>query len=73
MSTQETLVLEDLLFDDALDTMTAMTLPDLRHYLEEDNEEDEEIGLRTLIERPEALSRSLRRRLKHADPPDCEI
>jgi hypothetical protein len=68
MSTQEALVLEDLSFDDAIDTMTAMTLPDLRHYLEEDNEEDEEIGLRTLIEHPEALSRSFRRRLKQADP-----
>jgi hypothetical protein len=73
MSTQEALVLEDLSFDDAVDTMTAMTMPDLRHYLEEDNEEDEEIGLRSLIEHPEALSRSFRRWLKQTDPADCEI
>jgi hypothetical protein len=41
--------------------------------LEEDNEEDEEIGLRSLIEHPEALSRSFRRWLKQTDPADCEI
>jgi hypothetical protein len=73
MSTQEALVLEDLSFDDAIDTMTAMTLPGLRHYLEEDDEEDEELGLRTLIEHPEALSRSFRRRLMPLGPADCEI
>jgi len=63
MSTQEALVLEDLSFDEALDTMTAMTFPDLHHYLEEDNEDDEESGVRTLLEHPEALSWSFQRLL----------
>jgi len=64
MRTQYTLEIEDLPFDDAPDIMAAMTLPDLRHYVEEGEQEDDELGLRALLERPEALSRSLRSQLQ---------
>lgn len=65
MRTQEARDLEDLCLDEAPDVMAAMTLPDLRRYLdEEDDEEDDELGLRSLIENPHALSRSFRRQLQ---------
>jgi hypothetical protein len=64
MRTQEVLDLEDLCLDEPPDIMTAMTLPDLRRYLDEDDEEDDELGLRTLLENPHALSRSFRRQLQ---------
>ncbi len=64
MRTREVLDLEDLCLDEAPDIMAAMTLPDLRRYVDEDDEEDEELGLRTLIENPRALSPSLRRQLQ---------
>ena len=64
MRTQEVLDLEDLCLDEPPDIMAAMTLPDLRRYLDEDEEEDDELGLRTLLENPHALSRSFRRRLQ---------
>jgi hypothetical protein len=44
--------------------MAAMTLPELRRYLDEDDEEDDELGLRTLLKNPQALSRSFRRQLQ---------
>jgi hypothetical protein len=64
MQTQEVLDLEDLCLDETPDIMAAMTLPELRHYLDEEDEEDDELGLRTLLENPQALSRSFRRQLQ---------
>jgi hypothetical protein len=63
MRTQEAMELEDLSFEEAPDIMAAMTLPDLRRYVDEDHDERAEIGLRTLLENPEALSKSFRRQL----------
>ena len=64
MRSEDELTWEDLPFDDAPDIVAAMTLPDLRRYVEEDHEEDDDIGLRRLLETPEALSKSFRRQLQ---------
>jgi hypothetical protein len=64
MRSQDALILEDLSLDEAPDIVAAMTLPDLRRYVEEDREDDDELGLRTLLENPEALSKSFRRQLQ---------
>jgi hypothetical protein len=64
MHSEEALILEDLSFDEAPDIVAAMTLPDLRHYVEEDHDDDDDLGLRTLLENPEALSKSFWRRLQ---------
>jgi hypothetical protein len=61
MRSQDAVDLEEMSFDEAPDTLTAMILPDRRRYVEED---DEEQGLRLLLEYPEALSRSFRRQLQ---------
>jgi hypothetical protein len=64
MRTEETLALEELYLDESPDIMAAMTLPELRRYLDEGDEEDGELGLRALLEDPNALSPSLRRQLQ---------
>jgi hypothetical protein len=64
MRSQDALILEDLSFDEAPDILAAMTLPDLRRYVEEDHDDDDDLGLRTLLENPEALSKSFRCRLQ---------
>jgi hypothetical protein len=65
MRSQDPLNLEDLSFDEAPDIVAAMTLPDLRRYVEEDHrDDDDDLGLRTLLENPEALSKSFRRQLQ---------
>jgi hypothetical protein len=64
MRSEDVLNLEDLSFDEAPDIVAAMTLPDLRRYVEEDHDDDDDLGLRTLLENPEALSRSFRRQLQ---------
>ena len=64
MRSQDALILEDLSLDEAPDIVAAMTLPDLRRYVEEDREDDHELGLRTLLENPEALSKSFRCQLQ---------
>jgi hypothetical protein len=61
MRTQEALDLEDLL-DEGPDMMAAMTQPELRRYVDEDDCDDDDLGFRSLLERPETLSRSFRRR-----------
>jgi hypothetical protein len=60
MRSQDAPDLEDLSFDETPDIMSAMVLPDLRRYVEEDTYDDEEHGLRSLLEHPEALSGSFR-------------
>lgn len=62
MRSQDALDLEDLCFD-ALDTTTEMTQPESRFYGDDDTYHDEELGLRLLLEHPEALSRALRSQL----------
>jgi hypothetical protein len=59
-------LLEDFLFDDASDDMaTAMALPAVRRYLAQDHGGDTtDVGFRSLVEHPEALSRSLRGQLQ---------
>jgi hypothetical protein len=64
MRSQDALDLEELSIDEEPDTLTAMTLPDLRRYVQEDTYDDEEQGLRSLLEHPEALSRSFRCQLQ---------
>jgi len=64
MRTYEVLDLEDLCLDEGPDMMAAMALPDLRHYLEEVEAADEDLGLRALLETPEALSDSFQRELQ---------
>ena len=64
MRSQDTLIFEDPSFDEAPDILAAMTLPDLRRYVEEDHDDDDDLGLRTLLENPEALSKSFRRQLQ---------
>jgi hypothetical protein len=66
MYSQEALDLGDLSFDQTPDMMSAMTLPDLRCYVEEDAYDDEH-GLRSLLGYPEALSGSYRCQL-HTGP-----
>jgi hypothetical protein len=62
MRSEEEPNLEDLSFDESPDIVAAMTQPDLRRYVEEDHDDDE-LGLRTLLEYPEALSKSFRSQL----------
>jgi len=64
MRSPDALILEDTSFDEAPDIVAAMTLPELRRYVEEDHEDDDDLGLRTLLENPEALSKSFRRQLQ---------
>jgi hypothetical protein len=64
MRSEDALDLEDLSLDEAPDIVAAMTLPDLRRYVEEDHDDDDDIGLRTLLENPEALAKSFRRLLQ---------
>ena len=64
MRSEDAVILEDLSFDEAPDIVAAMTLPELRRYVEEDHEDDDDLGLRTLLEYPEALSKSFRRQLQ---------
>jgi hypothetical protein len=64
MRSQDALILEDLSFDEAPDIVAAMTVPDLRRYVEEDHDDDEDLGLRALLENPEALSKSFRSQLQ---------
>jgi hypothetical protein len=63
MRSQDALNLEDFSFEEAPDIVAAMTLPDLRRYVEEDHDDDD-LGLRALLENPEALSKSFRRQLQ---------
>ena len=63
MRSEEALDLDELAFEEAPEATTAMLLPDLRRYVEEDSYDDEEHGLRSLLEHPEALGRSLRSQL----------
>jgi hypothetical protein len=60
MRSEEALDLDELLLEEAPDTMTAMLLPDLRRYVDEDVYDDEVHGMRSLLEHPEALATSLR-------------
>jgi hypothetical protein len=67
MRTQEVLDLEDLAIDEAPDMLAAMTIPQLRRYVDADEEDDkdaDELGFRTLLENPYALSKSLRKQLQ---------
>ena len=64
MRSQDALIFEDPSFDEAPDILTAMTLPDLRRYVEEDHDDDDDLGPRTLLENPEALSKSFRCQLQ---------
>jgi hypothetical protein len=64
MRSQDALNLEDFSFEEAPDIVAAMTLPDLRRYVEEDHDDADDLGLRALLENPEALSKSLRRQLQ---------
>jgi len=64
MRSEDATIWEDLSFDEAPDIVAAMTLPELRHYVEEDHHDDDDLGLKTLLEHPEALSRSFRRQLQ---------
>jgi hypothetical protein len=61
MRSQDALDLEELSFEEGPDPLTGIARPDRRRYTEED---DEEQGLRFLLEHPEALSRSLRCQLQ---------
>jgi hypothetical protein len=63
MRTQEVLDLEDLCLDEGPDMIAAMTSPELRRYVDDDDADDDDIGLRTLLEKPEALCRTFRRRM----------
>ncbi len=63
MHRQDALISEDISFDEAPDILAAMTLPDLRRYVEEDQGDHDDLGLRALLENPEALSKSFRRQL----------
>jgi len=64
MHSEDSVSLDDLALDEAPDILAAMTLPELRCYVEDDCEDDDDLGLRTLLENPEALSKSLRRQLQ---------
>jgi hypothetical protein len=64
MRSEDALNVEDFSFDEAPDIVAAMTLPDLRRYVEEDHDDDDDLGLRTLLENPEALSKSFWRQLQ---------
>jgi len=64
MRNQDARILEDLSFEEAPGIAAAMTSPDLRRYVEEDHDDDDDLGLRALLENPEALSASLRRQLQ---------
>jgi len=65
MSMQDAFYSEEPSFDEAPDILTAMTMPDLRHYVDEDMYDDEASGLRALLDRPETFTGSVRPGGKH--------
>ena len=64
LTEEDALILEDWSFDEAMDLVAPMTSDG---YLIDVDDDDDEHGFRTLLERPEALSKSLLRQIAKAD------